>query len=124
MVRKSEGKEYKSTDNCEVEADFKESLLKHLDDHGVVSVLSSAKFGKYCGCFWEEIQDAISTVGKAAASGASAGGGICESWSPVASAKSPSAQTRSTHLSCSSLLFRRAGLMRQISKPWPGRSRS
>ena len=94
MVRKSEGKEYKSTDNCEVDADFKESLLKHLDDHGVVSVLSSAKFGKYCGCFWEEIQDAISTVGKAAVSSASVGDGICESWSPVASAaKSPSPDT-------------------------------
>ena len=93
MVRKSEGKEYKSTDNCEVEADFKESLLKHLDDHGVVSMLSGAKFGKYCGCFWEEIQDAISTVGKAAASSASVGDGICESWSPVASAKSPSPDT-------------------------------
>ena len=74
-----------------MEADFKESLLKHLDDHGVVSVLSGAKFGKYCGCFWEEIQDAISTVGKAAASSASVG--ICESWSPVASAKSPSPDT-------------------------------
>ena len=93
MVRKSEGKEYKSMDNCEVDADFKESLLKHLDDHGVVSVLSSAKFGEYFGCFWEEIQDAISTVGKAVVSSASVGDGICESWSPVASAKSPSPDT-------------------------------
>ena len=43
-------------------SDYNESLSKHLDYDGVVSVLRSAKSGKYCGCFWEAIQDVISTV--------------------------------------------------------------
>ena len=37
----------------------KESLLKHLDEHGAVSLLTSAKFGRYAGCFLEEIERAI-----------------------------------------------------------------
>ena len=37
----------------------KESLLKHLDEHGAVSLLTSAKFGQYAGCFLEEIEKAI-----------------------------------------------------------------
>ena len=45
--------------NCEVDAETKESLLKHLDEHGAVSLLSSAKFGQYAGCVLEEIEKAI-----------------------------------------------------------------
>jgi len=45
--------------NCEVDAETKESLLKHLDEHGVVSLLTSAKFGQYTGCFLEEIEGVI-----------------------------------------------------------------
>jgi len=45
--------------NCEVDAETKESLLKHLDEHGAVSLLSSAKFGQYAGCVLEEIERAI-----------------------------------------------------------------
>ena len=45
--------------NCEVDAETKESLLKHLDEHGAVSLLTSAKFGQYTGCVMEEIEGAI-----------------------------------------------------------------
>ena len=37
----------------------KESLLKHRDEHGAVSLLTSAKFGRYAGCFLEEIERVI-----------------------------------------------------------------
>ena len=52
-------KENKATTNCEMDAETKESLLKHLDEHGAVSLLTSAKFGQYAGCFPEEITRAI-----------------------------------------------------------------
>ena len=45
--------------NCEVDAETKESLLKHLDEHGAVSFLTSAKFGQYTGCVLEEIEGVI-----------------------------------------------------------------
>ena len=45
--------------NCEVDAETKESLLKHLDEHGAVSFLTSAKFGRYTGCVLEEIEGVI-----------------------------------------------------------------
>ena len=50
---------YRLSDNCQVDAETKESLLKHLDEHGPVSLLTSAKFGQYAGCFLEEIERAI-----------------------------------------------------------------
>ena len=50
---------YGVSDNCEVDAEIKEGLLKHLDEHGPVSLLTSAKFGQYAGCFLEEIERAI-----------------------------------------------------------------
>ena len=50
---------YMVSDNCEVDAEIKEGLLKHLDEHGPVSLLTSAKFGQYAGCFLEEIERAI-----------------------------------------------------------------
>ena len=59
MSNKPEAKDYKITTNCQVDADTKESLLKHLDEHGAVSLLTSAKFGQYAGCFPEEITRAI-----------------------------------------------------------------
>ena len=49
----------KAINNCQVDAETKESLLKHLDEHGAVSLLSSAKFGQYAGCVLEEIERAI-----------------------------------------------------------------
>ena len=52
-------KENKATTNCEVDTETKESLLNHLDVHGAVSLLTSAKFGQYAGCFPEEITRAI-----------------------------------------------------------------
>ena len=52
-------KDYKIITNCQVDAETKESLLKHLDEHGAVSLLTSAKFGQYAGCFLEEIEGAI-----------------------------------------------------------------
>ena len=50
---------YGVSDNCQVDAETKEGLLKHLDEHGPVSLLTSAKFGQYAGCFLEEIEKAI-----------------------------------------------------------------
>ena len=52
-------KENKAIDTCQIDAETKESLLKHLDEHGAVSLLTSAKFGQYAGCFLEEIERAI-----------------------------------------------------------------
>ena len=52
-------KENKATTNCEVDTETKESLLNHLDEHGAVSLLTSARFGQYAGCFLEEIEKAI-----------------------------------------------------------------
>jgi len=56
--------------NCEVDAETKESLLKHLDEHGVVSLLTSAKFGQYTGCFLEEIEGVIAAESALIASAA------------------------------------------------------
>jgi len=50
---------YGVSDNCQVDYEIKEGLLKHLDEHGPVSLLTSAKFGQYAGCFLEEIKRAI-----------------------------------------------------------------
>ena len=52
-------KDYKIITNCQVDAETKESLLKHLDEHGAVSFLTSAKFGQYADCVLEEIDRAI-----------------------------------------------------------------
>ena len=52
-------KENKATNNCQIDAETKESLLKHLDEHGAVSLLTSAKFSQYTGCVLEEIERAI-----------------------------------------------------------------
>ena len=59
MPNEPEAKENKATNNCQVDAETKESLLKHLDEHGAVSLLTSAKFGQYAGCFSKEIERAI-----------------------------------------------------------------
>ena len=59
MANRPEGKENKAINNCQVDAETKESLLKHLDEHGAVSLLTSAKFGQYAGCFLDEIEKAI-----------------------------------------------------------------
>jgi hypothetical protein len=54
-----EHREKKTAGDCQVDAEIKEGLLKHLDEHGPVSLLTSAKFGQYAGCFLEEIESAI-----------------------------------------------------------------
>ena len=59
MSNKPEVNENNATTNCQIDAETKESLLKHLDEHGAVSLLTSAKFGQYAGCFLEEIERAI-----------------------------------------------------------------
>ena len=59
MSNRPEGKDYKATKNCQVDADTRESLLQHLDEHGPVSLLTSAKFGQYAGCVLEDIERAI-----------------------------------------------------------------
>ena len=52
-------KENKIINNCQIDAETKESLLKHLEEQGAVSLLTSAKFGQYTGCVLEEIERAI-----------------------------------------------------------------
>ena len=49
----------RTRNECQIDTETKESLLKHLDEHGPVSLLASAKFGQYAGCFLEEIERAI-----------------------------------------------------------------
>ena len=61
---------YRASDNCQVDAEIKEGLLKHLDEHGPVSLLTSAKFGQYAGCFLEEIERAIAAESTLIASAA------------------------------------------------------
>ena len=70
MSNKPEVKENKGTNNCQVDSETKESLLKHLDEHGAVSLLTSAKFGQYAGCFLEEIEKAIAAESALIASAA------------------------------------------------------
>ena len=70
MSNKPEVKENMATMNCQVDAETKESLLKHLDEHGAVSLLTSAKFGQYAGCVLEEIERTIATESALIASAA------------------------------------------------------
>ena len=49
---------YKVTDNCEVDADTKESLVRHLEEHGIVSLLTSHKFAPFVSCVVKGIGEA------------------------------------------------------------------
>ena len=59
MSNGSEGQDYTATNKCQIAPEIKEGLLKHLDENGPVSLLTSAKFGQYAGCVLEEIEGAI-----------------------------------------------------------------
>ena len=65
-----EHRENKTAGDCQLDADIKETLLKHLAEHGPVSLLTSAKFGQYAGCFLEEIERAIAAESALIASAA------------------------------------------------------
>ena len=65
-----EHRENKTAGDCQLDADIKETLLKHLAEHGPVSLLTSAKFGQYAGCFLEEIERAIAAESALMASAA------------------------------------------------------
>ena len=52
-------RENKTAGDCQLDAEIKEGILKHLDEHGPVSLFASKKFGQYVGCFLEEIENAI-----------------------------------------------------------------
>ena len=52
-------KDYTATNNCQIDAETKENLHDHLEAHGAVSLLTSAKFGQYAGCFPEELTRVI-----------------------------------------------------------------
>ena len=54
-----EHRENKTAGDCQLDADIKETLLKHLAEHGAVSLFASKKFGPNLGCFLEEIERAI-----------------------------------------------------------------
>jgi len=56
-----EHRENETAGDCQLDVDIKETLLKHLAEHGPVSLLTSAKFGQYAGCFLEEIEKAIAS---------------------------------------------------------------
>ena len=59
MSNNPEAKYYKANNNCQIDTETKEKLLDHLEEHGAVSLLTSAKFGQYAGCFSKEIERAI-----------------------------------------------------------------
>ena len=50
---------YKVTDNCEVDSETKESLVRHLEEHGIVSLLTSHKFAPYLSCVVKGIGEAM-----------------------------------------------------------------
>ena len=58
-MNKPEGKDYKVADNCQIDADTKERLLQHLEEHGVMSLLTSSKFSTHVDCLLSEIEQAI-----------------------------------------------------------------
>ena len=58
-MHKPEDKGYKVTTNCELDADTREHLLQHLDEHGVMSLLTSSKFSTHVDCLLSEIEQAI-----------------------------------------------------------------
>ena len=59
MPNQPEGKDYKVADNCQIDADTKERLLQHLEEHGVMSLLTSSKFSTHVDCLLSEIEQAI-----------------------------------------------------------------
>ena len=54
---------YKVTDNCEVDADTKESLVRHLEEHGIMSLLTSHKFAPDLSCVVKGIGEAMAETG-------------------------------------------------------------
>ena len=50
---------YKVTDNCEVDAATKESLVQHLEEHGIMSLLTSHKFALFVSCVAKELGRAM-----------------------------------------------------------------
>ena len=50
---------YRVSDNCEVDADSLEDMLKHLADHGPSSLLLSKRFSPLISCFMDQIEIAI-----------------------------------------------------------------
>ena len=59
MSNRTEAQDYKIATNCELDAETRANLLKHLEEHGPASLLTSNKFSQYAGCFPEEITRAI-----------------------------------------------------------------
>ena len=50
---------YKVTDNCQIDADTKESLVQHLEEHGIMSLLTSHKFAPFVSCVAKELGRAM-----------------------------------------------------------------
>ena len=61
---------YKVTDNCEVDADTRESLVRHLEEHGIVSLLTSHKFAPFVSCVVKGIGEATAETDTLIASAA------------------------------------------------------
>ena len=93
MSNRPEVNENNATNNCQIDAETKESLLKHLGEHGAVSFLTSAKFGQYTGCVLEEIEGAIAAELAliATAAGDSTGRQDAEASAPGEATESPAA---------------------------------
>ena len=54
-----ERRENQLMSDCQVNAQTKGSLLQHLEEHGIMSLLTSQKFAPYFGCLIKEIGEGI-----------------------------------------------------------------
>lgn len=52
-------KDYKVTNHCQIDADTKESLFQHLEEHGIMSLLTSHKFAPFVSCVAKELGRAM-----------------------------------------------------------------
>ena len=58
MSNREEGKDYTATNTCQIDADTKESLFQHLEEHGIMSLLTSHKFAPFVSCVVKGIGEA------------------------------------------------------------------
>ena len=56
MDIKINGNTYETADYCPTDGPRKSTLMRHLNQHGVESFLSSDKYGEYAACILEELE--------------------------------------------------------------------
>ena len=59
MSNRQEAQDYRIANDCEVDSETKESLVRHLEEHGIVSLLTSHKFAPYLSCVVKGIGEAM-----------------------------------------------------------------